>query len=333
MKRRSFLKGLGTASTALSVAGCSILTSRKYNNYKPAGQVPRRTLGKTGIEVSMLGFGSHLKNELIAKPKYRDRMIKLGFEGGINLFDVYDHSGYKQFKPMGTSLRGFRKEVIVSLVAVKSTDEMQDEIDGALKIFYTDYIDLYRNHIIDDDRMNILEKNKKAGKIRSIGVVSHDEHSMMGYIDRYQDILDYVMIIYNFHHNCGFSKGNYPANDYSALIPRCKRLELGIIGIKSMGSDAMIALALKERFFKDKKANIAQAMLRHVYQNREIHSALPAMNNMEEVVLNLESAYNPLLSSYEKNLLENLSTVAASTKRAYLPDHYKWLENWTTKTV
>jgi len=333
MRRRLFLKGIGSATAVLPVAGCSILTSRKYNNYKPTGKIPRRTLGKTGIEVSMLGFGSHLKKELIAKPDYRDRMIKLGFEGGINLFDVYDHSGYKQFIPMGKSLRGFRKEVIVSLVAVKTTEEIQDEIDGALKIFYTDYIDLYRNYIVDDDRMNILEKNKRAGKIRAIGVVSHDVASMTDYIDRYQNILDYVMIIYNFHHNSGFSKGNYPDNDYSALIPRCKRLSLGILGIKPMGSDAMIALALKERFFKDKKANIAQAMLRHIYQNSDIHSALPAMNNMEEVVINLESAYNPAISSYEKKLLDNLSTAAASTKRAYLPDHYKWLENWAVKTV
>ena len=333
MRRRLFLKGIGSATAVLPVAGCSILTSRKYNNYKPTGQIPRRTLGTTGIEVSMLGFGSHLKKELIAKPEYRDRMIKLGFEGGINLFDVYDHSGYKQFIPMGKSLRGFRKKAIISLVAVKTTEEMQDEIDGALKIFYTDYIDLYRNYIVDDDRMNILEKNKKAGKIRAIGIVSHDVASMTDYIDRYQNILDYVMIIYNFHHNCGFINENYPTNDYSALIPRCKRLGFGILGIKPMGSDAMIALARKERFFKDKKANIAQAMLRHIYQNSEIHSALPAMNNMEEVVINLESAYNPLLSSYEKKLLENLSTAAASTKRAYLPDHYKWLENWAAKTV
>jgi predicted aldo/keto reductase-like oxidoreductase len=333
MKRRFFLKGMGTASTALSVAGCSVLSSRKYINYKPTGQIEKRNLGKTGIAVSMLGFGSHLKKELITKPRYRDRMIKLGVEGGINIFDVYDHSGYKQFEPMGKSLRKFRKEVVISLVAVKSTDEMQDEIDGALKVFHTDYIDLYRNYVIDDDRMNILEKNKKAGKIRAIGVVSHDVESMMDYIDRYQGSLDYIMIIYNFHHNCGFNNKDYPPNDYSALIPRCERLNLGILGIKPMGSDAMIALAQKEGYFRGEKANIAQAMLRHIYQNPEIHSALPAMNSIEEVVINLESAYSPSISPYENKLLETLSTTAASTKRAYLPDHYKWLENWTTKTV
>ena len=38
----------------------------------------------------MLGFGSHLIDRLIAKPKLRDRMIKLGYEAGINTFDMSD---------------------------------------------------------------------------------------------------------------------------------------------------------------------------------------------------------------------------------------------------
>ncbi|MFC1692108.1 aldo/keto reductase [Candidatus Latescibacterota bacterium] len=333
MKRRTFIKGISTTATTFPFVGCSALSKRNYDSYKPEGEVPVRTLGKTGIQVSMLGFGSHLKEELIAQPELRDRMIKLGFEGGINIFDVYDHSGYKQFKPMGRSLRGFRKDALVSLCIVKGTGEMQDEIDGALKDFYTDYIDLYRLYDVNDDRMNIMEKNRKAGKIRAIGVVTHDEPTMMDYIDRYVDILDYVMIVYNFHHNKGGFSNNYPTNDYLALIPRCERLGLGILGIKPMGSDAMIELARKRRFFKKNDINIAQAMLRHVYKIPEIHTTMPAMNSMEEVVVNLESAYNPALSSREKTGLKDLSDIALSTKSAYLPGHYKWLENWTVRTT
>lgn len=335
MKRRSFIKGIGSLSTTLPLAGCSaFLRSNKYKNYKPSGEIPRRLFGKTGIQVSMLGFGSHLKEDLIARPELRDRMIKLGFEGGINIFDVYDHGGYKQFKPIGKSIRGFRKEAVVSLCVVKDTDKIEEEINGALRDFFTDYIDLYRLYSVDDDRMNIMEKVREAGKIRAIGVVSHDEPTMMGYLDRYGDTIDFVMIVYNFHHN----KGNptvkhYPYNDYSALIPRCERMNLGILGIKPMGSDAMIELAYRERFFRDKKASIAQAMLRHIYRTEEIDCTMPAMNSMGEVVTNLESAYAPTISPYEKELLDKLSGIAAKMKAAYLPEHYRWLEKWAVKTV
>lgn len=332
MKRRCFLKGIGAASTTLPFAGCSIMPGSKYKGFEPRGEMPKRTLGKTGIEVSVLGFGSHLKKELIANPEDRDRMIKLGFEGGINIFDVYEE-GFRQFIPMGRSLKGIRKNAVVSLCFELSTDKMQGELNFALRSFDTDYIDLYRLYSVDDDRFAIMEKNKKAGKIRAIGVVTHDEPTMMKHIDRYGDTLDYVMIIYNFHHNSGFSSKNYPANDYSALIPRCERMNLGIIGIKPMGSDAMIELAAKNGFFNDKKANIAQAMLRHVYNTKEIDSTMPAMNNSKEVVTNLESVYNPALSQYEKSMLQNMSTIAASTKSSYLPNHYKWLENWATRTA
>ena len=331
MRRRTFLKGIGTA-VVLPVTGCSRIT---YNNtgYKPAGIIPRRTLGKTGIKVSTLGFGSHLVKELIAKPKLRDRMIKLGFEGGINTFDVYDHAGYKQFKPMSESIGDFRKEMLISLVAVKPTDEMQAEIDGAITTFHTDYIDLYRIQRVDDDRMRILEKNREAGKIRKIGVVSHNAKMMMRYLDDYQDILDFVMIVYNFHHNMGRPKGGktWPWNNYEALIPRCRRMNLGILGIKPMGSDDMIALARRKGFFNDRRGSIAQAMLRHIYEAPEIHCTMPAMNSMEELITNLESVQKPKLSSVERSMLTELSAKADTLKGAYLRPHYRWLESWACR--
>ena len=166
MKRRTFLWTAGTAAATIPMVGCSAgFGSSRYRAKVPKGTVPTVALGKTGIKVSRLGFGSHLNGKLIAKPKYRDRMIKIGFEGGINTFDVYDHGGYNQFAPMGNSLRDFRKDAVISLCAVKKNGELQGEIDGALKTFYTDYIDLYRLYAVNDDRIDIMIKNKKAGKI------------------------------------------------------------------------------------------------------------------------------------------------------------------------
>jgi len=332
MKRRQFIRGMGAASSALPLAGCSAIAGRKSGAIAPTGEMPKRVLGKTGIEVSILGLGSHLKKELIADPVERDRIVRMGFEGGINIFDVYEE-GFHQFIPMGKSLKGVRQNAVVSLCFELSTDKMQGELDFALKSFETDYIDLYRLYTVDDERFAIMERNKKAGKIRAIGVVSHDEPTMMKHLDQYGDALDFVMIIYNFHHNSGFSSRDYPPNDYSALIPRCERMNLGILGIKPMGSDAMVELATKKGFFRNKKVSIAQAMLRHVYNTPEIDSTMPAMNSLEEVRVNLQSAYHPALSDGERELLSRLSAIAAETKNAYLPDHYKWLENWAVKTV
>lgn len=331
MKRRVFLQGVGAAA-ALPLAGCSAMSGMSGGS---KGSIERRTLGKTGIQVSVLGFGSHLNKECLADPKLRDRMIKAAYAGGISLFDVYDHSGYKQFEPMGKSLEGFRKNVIVSLCVVEPDAKVQAEIDGALVKFRTDYIDCYRLYTVTPERIAIVEKNKKAGKIRAIGVVSHHAEEMMKYLDRFGDVLDYVMVPFNFHHNNGYfaDPKNYRDNDYSALIPLCEKMGLGVMGIKPMGSDHMIELAKKEGMLTANGVNIAQAMLRHVFQIREIDVAMPAMNIMAELRNNLEAAYHPALSAQEREALEKLSDIAARTKSAYLPNHYKWLEDWATNRV
>ena len=334
MKRRKFLKGIGASTTTIPFIGCSALSgSKKYSDYEPEGVMPKRTLGKTGIQVSLLGFGSHLKKELIAQPDLRDRMIKMGYRGGINLFDVYNRAIYKQYIPMSKSIRDFRKEILISLYAIHETDKRQEDIDNALRVFNTDYIDLYRFRPVNDEGMSIVERNKKAGKIRAIGISSHSATELMELIDRYGNSIDYVLIIYNFHHNKTVPRKNAIPNDHSMLIPRCEKLGIGITCMKPMGSDAMIELAYKKGFFKDKKASIAQAMLRYTYKTKEIHSTMTAMNSMEEVITNLESAYNPSISPYEEKILTDLSNAAVETKGAYLPRHYSWLENWAVHSA
>ena len=332
MDRRSFISRMGILAGATSATSC--LKSPAKIKIKE-GYIPKATLGKTGIKVSRLGFGSHLKEELIADPEYRDRMIKTAYDRGVNFYDVYDHSGYKQFQPMSESIRDFRKNVVVSLVSVQKPENMQSEIDGALKTFKTDYIDLYRLYTVDDDRIATMEKNKKEGKIRAIGVVEHDVKKINGFIDSYGDVLDYVMIIYNFHHNKAILFKDHMSddfeNDYSSLMPRIRRLNMGVIGMKPMGSDAMVELAIKKHYFKNRDVNIAQAMLRYVYESPEIHTTIPSMNSMKELAVNLESIYNPPLSDDERKALSTLSSVASSTQSAYLPGHYKFLENWATR--
>ena len=78
---------------------------------------------------------------------------------------------------------------------------------------------------------------------------------------------------------------------------------------------------------RDKQANIAQAMLRYVYQLDEVDTVMTAMNNIEEVALNLEATFNPAISPYEKSMLDRLSENAAKTKRKFLEARYQWLEN------
>jgi len=94
------------------------------NEINKTGHMRYRTLGKTGISVSEVSFGSHLKRVNVENPERRRKQIELGIEKGINLFDIYEHS-YKQYAPMSEALGGVRDEVVLSLVTVwRATDEV-----------------------------------------------------------------------------------------------------------------------------------------------------------------------------------------------------------------
>ena len=64
------------------------------------GNMQYRRLGKSGILVSEVSFGSHLKRHNVEDPEGRRRQIETGIEKGINLFDIYEHS-YKQYSEKG----------------------------------------------------------------------------------------------------------------------------------------------------------------------------------------------------------------------------------------
>ena len=338
MKRRTFLKNV-PATAAIGAAGGCIFSS-KSNSPGTNGSMPARKLGKTDIVVSRLGYGSHIDDrDLRRNQNLRNSHIRMAYEAGINCFDVYEHS-YAQFEPMGQTVKDFRKDIILSVTtAIRNLPILEDEIIAALRKLQTDYIDLYRlngnggvGEVVDDDLMNIMEKYKKEGKIRAIGIVAHDANVIMSYLDDYQDVLDYVMLVYNFHHNDGaYTNESYPRNDYSALIPRCKQLGLGILSIKPMGSRNMIAYAKLHGYFDDPKAHICQAMLRHVFQNDEIDCTFTGMNSVDELNINLEAARNPELSAYEQEMLDKLSAEVSALNGAYLSPQYRWLEKWAKR--
>ena len=186
MQRREFLNKSAKGAVAAGIG---------FFNCSENGGMIFRSLGRTGIKVSLLGFGSHLTEENRENPEKRDRQIQHSLDCGINLFDIYEH-GYGQFKPMAKSLAGKRKQAIISLVSVEK--DSKKEIEGALKTFKTDYIDLYRAVNTDPSITDPLFEFKEQGKIRAVGIVAHYEEILLKELEVYD--FDYIMLPYNFHH-------------------------------------------------------------------------------------------------------------------------------------
>src|SRR5215472_13512631 len=117
--RRFFL---AAGSSAIALPGAS---EPKVPEYQRGGMIYRR-LGQTGMDVSLLAFGSHTdpvdriraasprKNVLSAEGQARrDRIITRAFDMGVNLLDVYEEEG--QWEPAARLVKDRRNRVLLSL--------------------------------------------------------------------------------------------------------------------------------------------------------------------------------------------------------------------------
>lgn len=332
MKRRKFVK----AASMMAVAAVSNCTKGGDGN---SARTPEKTsetmtyniLGKTGMKVSRLSFGSHLNKENMANLEGRNRQIQLGIELGINLFDIYEHTFY-QFEPMSKSLAG-HPETLISLYM--DSDEVEKRVDEVLRLFNREAIDLYRA-MYEPSKLDELIRIREKGKVRAVGIAHHWEEEFVRSIKQYSDDLDYFMFPYNFVHNK--ATPNDKQNSYAAFLRLAKKHNYGLIGMKPFSNEMLINFAREHGYVggpKDRGVSVPAAAIRYALLTGAIHTSLPAMNSEPEILENLQAIYQPNLTDPEREVLDEIDLLAMENKWAYLNQkpEYRWLLHWVRPGV
>lgn len=344
LSRRQFMAGLLAAGT----------------EYERGGMVYRK-LGATGLDVSLLSFGSHTdpadrvkvragKTRLTeAGQAKRDRILAAAFDRGVNLLDVYESEG--QWAPAARMVKERRQKVLVSL----AHEIKPGEIDAACRLF--GHVDLYRFHTAEIDgkaleNWDLLRRAKEAGKIRAIGIATHLERAMVDALKELEG-LDFVYFPYNFIH---------ARADYSEFLPKAIERNVGLIAMKPLASGSIVQLDPRaragakpefERLQLWKKGGtpvlpaavaeltkslerlpeetLCMAALRFVYAKRFVSTAITGMFDEQWLKDNCEA-----LKSYgagkweERAALQAAERVARLTKSEWLKPDYRWLdEEWS----
>src|SRR3954447_416978 len=153
------------------------------------GAIPRRPLGRTGVQVSGLGLGGHHLGDL----KTVDEAIGLvheAIDAGITFFDnCWEYWNGRAENWLGRGLKGRRDKVFLmtkvcthgrgAALALKMLDE-------SLRRLQTDHLDLWQVHGVcfDNDPelayakggvLEALDKAKKQGKVRFVGFTGHKD--------------------------------------------------------------------------------------------------------------------------------------------------------------
>jgi len=181
--RRRFLQwGLGGALAGLAGRGGPALAADQL----PEGKMPMRALGRTGVQVSLVGLGGYHIGQA-PDEKTATRIIRAAIDHGINFMDnCWDYNDGKSHLWMGRALRdGYRRRVfLMTKIDGRTRKAAADQIDQSLRALGTDVIDLLQVHEVirasdpgrvfgRDGAIEALVAARQAGKIRFIGFTGH----------------------------------------------------------------------------------------------------------------------------------------------------------------
>lgn len=198
-----------------------------------------RYLGRSGLEVSVLGLGTNAFGGRADKEE-SIRVIHRALDSGITFIDTANiYAGTKSEEIIGESMEGRRHEAILATKAGmkrgdganskgSSRQHILQEIEGSLRRLRTDYIDLYQIHAFDpntplEETLRALDDLVTSGKVRYIGASNYSAWQMMkslGISER-ERLVKYVSV------QPGYSLADRGVE--RELIPFCKDQGIGII--------------------------------------------------------------------------------------------------------
>jgi len=287
--RRNFLAaGLTLPAAALAVPQRPQATPAA----SPASNaLAYRTLGKTGLKVTSVGFGCMVTSD----PTVISRAVDMG----INYFDTA--RGYARGnneRMVGSALKGNRNRVVLSSKSHAMTAaEARADLDTSLKELGTDYLDIWYVHNRDtaaqvpDEIMPVWEDAKKQGKIRNIGISTHNPNVLVNRILQIGKF-DVVLSVYN------FVVGS--AND--AAYDRLTQAGIGLVAMKVM-APASRAFGFKVTG-PDRTAQPGGplAALKWVLRDKRFGATIPSMTDTDQLEENFRAMSEPFGAQEEKLL-------------------------------
>ena len=158
----------------------------------------RRKLGKSNLEVSVLGLGCMGMSQSYGVPPDKQAMIALirtAVELGVTFFDTAEIYGpYTNEELVGEALAPLRRQVVIATkfgIKIENGQQVQDSrperikqsVDGSLKRLRTDVIDLYYQHRVDpnvpiEDVAGTVKELIAQGKVKHFGMSEAGVHTI-----------------------------------------------------------------------------------------------------------------------------------------------------------
>ncbi|MHB1034325.1 MAG: aldo/keto reductase [Pirellulales bacterium] len=312
VSRRAFVQ-----ETGLLAGGLLLGASAELPGAEPAGPakiaadpLPRRTLGKTNVPVTILTLGTApcgISSQI--KPPEIARIVNEAIDLGVTSIDTAP-AYVDAEEGVGLALGRRRKEVFLATkVGADTLEDAEKSLSQSLRLLKTDYVDLVYYHSLGNRKIegardaggvfNWLVKQKKAGKFRFLGVSGHN---LPGRFPPFLESgeVDVMMTVINFvdRHTYGFEE---------KILPIARRHNIGIIAMKVFGG-----ARAKSGSYENPKAppemdeRYLESAVRYALGTPGVATVNLGVHNAEQLRKNVRMAraYRPLSPAEQESLVK-----------------------------
>jgi predicted aldo/keto reductase-like oxidoreductase len=294
-------------------AGLALPAAASASRSSSSGQAPQapaktpssgpgfsyKTLGKTGLKVTAVGFGCMITSD--------GSVVERAADLGVTYFDTArGYQGGNNERMVGAALKKKRKDIVLSTkTQAKSKADALAHIDTSLKELGTDYVDIWYLHgrsspaDITDDLIDAQQTAKKAGKIRFAGVSTHSgQRELIPFLAKHPN-MDVILTAYNFSMEPFMNQ----------VIDEAVKAGKGIVAMKIMAGGMRRVQPSDPLYAKLKRDGAMLAAIKWVVRNPSVHTTVPSMTDMDQLDENLKAMSQPFGAADEKLLAQHLQHI------------------------
>jgi aryl-alcohol dehydrogenase-like predicted oxidoreductase len=231
-----------------------------------ADDMEMRVYGRSGMNISILGFGCGAVGGLMVRGAAADQEKAIGraLDAGINYFDTAVQYGMGASETnLGRTLKVLKPSGVFvgTKVRLPAADfgriaaAVSQSLDGSLARLQMDHVDIFHLHnaitvngggdtLSADQVLNevvpAFEALRKAGKTRFLGITSvGDTGALLRVIDA--EKFDSAQVSYNMLNPSAGEPlpAGYPAQDYGRMFDHTQKAGVGVVGIRVLAGGAL----------------------------------------------------------------------------------------------
>ena len=229
-----------------------------------------RDFGRTGMQLSVLGFGCGAVGGLMVRGDASDqeRTIARAIAAGVNYFDTAVQYGDGESETnLGRVLQKLKPAnvAVATKVRVPSGDRIDEVIttslEGSLARLQLDRVDIFHLHNpitekgggsslsipqVLDEVVPAFERLRSQGKIRFLGITALGDTAALHHVIDAR-VFDSAQIVYNMLNPSAASDlpASYPAQDYGRLFEHTEAAGVGVVGIRVLAGGALSGSAAR----------------------------------------------------------------------------------------